>query len=266
LSSCPFKRHNVANGDPTFSRIKVLVVDDEPLARRNVVLLLREDPDIAEVTECSSGAEAIEAVRRAEPDLMFLDVQMPECDGFDVLELLGGAQPRAIVFVTAHDEHALRAFDAGALDYLMKPFDDSRFRRALTRAKERLSLGHQQPRSVVDRLVVKSLGRAIFLKAADIDWIQAASYYACLHVGRDTHILRRTLAELEVDLGADRFIRIHRSVIVNVDRVRGLELDKGGDYEVVLDGEIRLRISRRYRKLLQDRMAAMTRGARQISN
>jgi two-component system, LytTR family, response regulator len=253
----------VARGDQTTSGIKVLVVDDESLARRNVVLLLGEDPDIADVAECSSGAEAIEAVRRSKPDLMFLDVQMPECDGFDVLELLGGQQPRATVFVTAHDEYALRAFEAGALDYLMKPFDDARFRRTLARAKERLSLVTPQQRRFVDRLVVKSRGRAVFLNTKDIDWIEAASYYACLHVGRDTHILRRTLAELEEDLDADRFIRIHRSVIANLERVRGLELDKGGDYELVLDGDIRLRVSRRHRKLLQDRMAAMSRGATQ---
>ena len=251
----------MAHDGPTASGIKVLVVDDEPLARRNVVLLLREDPDIAEVVECSSGAEAIDAVRRAEPDLMFLDVQMPECDGFDVLELLGGQQPRATVFVTAHDEYALRAFEAGALDYLMKPFDDVRFRRALARAKERLSLVAPRPRRFVDRLMVKSRGRVVFLNTTDIDLIEAASYYACLHVGGDIHILRRTLAELEEDLDADTFIRIHRSAIVNLERVRGLEIDKGGDYELVLDREIRLRVSRRYRKLLQDRMAAMSRGA-----
>ena len=255
----------MSHGDPTTSGMKVLVVDDEPLARRNIVLLLREDLDVAEVAECGSGAEAIEAVRRTEPDLMFLDVEMPECDGFDVLELLGGQQPRAIVFVTAHDEYALRAFEAGALDYLMKPFDGARFHRTLARAKERLSLVAAQPRRLVDKLVVKSRGRAIFLNTTDIDWIEAASYYACLHVGRATHILRRTLAELEEDLGAGNFIRIHRSIIVNLERVRGLELDKGGDYELVLDGEIRLRVSRRYRKPLQDRMAAMCGRARQLS-
>jgi two-component system, LytTR family, response regulator len=249
----------VAVEDPRPGGIRVLVVDDEPLARRNLVLLLRDDPDIAAVEECGSGAEAVEAVRRAPPDLMFLDVQMPECDGFDVLELLGGGQPRATVFVTAYDEYALRAFEAGALDYLMKPFDDARFRRALDRAKDRLAHVAPQPRRFVERLVVKSRGRAVFLNAADIDWIEADSYYACLHVGRDTHILRRTLAELEADLDPDRFLRIHRSAIVNLERIQRLEIETGGDYEVLLEGGARQRVSRRHLKRLQDRMAAMSR-------
>ena len=249
----------MATGDAAFSKLKVLVVDDEPLARRNIILLLREDPDIGEIKECSSGAEAIEVARCTDTDIMFLDVQMPECDGFDVLEMLGGAQPRATVFVTAHDEYALRAFEAGALDYLLKPFDDARFRRALARAKERLHSNAQKPRATVDRLVVKSLGRAVFLKVREIDWIEAASYYACVHVGGDTHILRRTMVELEAELGIDTFIRIHRSVIVNLERVCSLQVDKSGDHEVVLDSKIRLRVSRRYRKLLQDRMSAMSR-------
>jgi len=236
------------------SRIRALVVDDEPLARRNVTLLLRRDADIAAIAECSSGLEAIEQIRKSKPDLLFLDVQMPECDGFDVLELLGNDLPPAVVFVTAYDEYALRAFDAGALDYLLKPFDDARFGRALTRAKSRLA-HHPPPKPrAAERLVVRSQGRVQFLNAADIDWIEAAGYYACLHVGSDTHVLRRSLSELEQDLGDEKFIRIHRSIIVNLDRVRGLELQSGGDYEVLLSSSVRLRLSRRYRKRLQDRM------------
>lgn len=236
------------------SGIRALVVDDEPLARRNVTLLLRRDTDIVAIAECSSGLEAIEEIRKSKPHLVFLDVQMPECDGFDVLELLGSDLPPAVVFVTAYDEYALRAFDAGALDYLLKPFDDARFVRALTRAKSRLA-HHPPPKArSAERLVVRSQGRVLFLNAADIDWIEAAGYYACLHVGGDTHVLRRSLAELEQDLGDERFIRIHRSIIVNLDRVRGLELQSGGDYELVLESDVRLRLSRRYRKRLQDRM------------
>ena len=181
--------------------IRALVVDDEALARRNVTVLLRADADIAEVVECGSGVEAIDAIRRSKPDLVFLDVQMPECDGFDVLEMLGAELPRAVIFVTAHDEYALRAFEAGALDYLLKPFDDARFSRALRRAKEKLAHYAPLQPQPAQRLVVRSPGQLLFLNVADIDWIEAASYYACLHVGGDTHIIRRTLSELERELG-----------------------------------------------------------------
>jgi two-component system LytT family response regulator len=234
--------------------MRALVVDDEALARRNVTLLLRRDADIGKIVECSSGLEAIEEIRKSRPELLFLDVQMPECDGFDVLELLGSDLPPAVVFVTAYDEYALRAFDAGALDYLLKPFDDARFGRALSRAKERLVHYLTSKPRAAERLVVRSQGRMLFLSPADIDWVEAAGYYACLHVGSDTHVLRRSLSELEHDLGDDKFIRIHRSIIVNLDRVRGLELQPGGDYELVLRSNVRLRLSRRYRKRLQDRL------------
>jgi two-component system, LytTR family, response regulator len=236
--------------------IRVLVVDDEPLARRNVTVLLRDDPEIESIEECGSGAEAIQAIRRRKPDLVFLDVQMPECGGFDVLELLGADMPRTVIFVTAYDEYALRAFEAGALDYLLKPFDDARFHRALHRAKDRLAhygpLGPSQPK----RLVVRSPGRLLFVNVSDIDWIEAASYYACLHVGRETHVIRRTLSELERDLGEDAFVRIHRSIIVNLERIEGLELQSGGEYEVVLKSKVRLKLSRRFRKRLQERIGA----------
>jgi len=239
--------------------IRALVVDDEALARRNLTLLLRRDADIESIAECSSGPDAIHQIRKSKPDLLFLDVQMPECDGFDVLELLGGELPAAIIFVTAYDEYALRAFEAGALDYLLKPFDDARFVRALNRAKEKLA--HYLPAKprAAERLVVRSQGQVLFLDVTDIDWIEAAGYYACLHVGSDTHILRRTLAELEQDLGEEKFIRIHRSIIVNRDRIRGMELQAGGEYEVVLRSRERLRLSRRYRKRFQERMAALGR-------
>src|SRR5215472_16213965 len=240
------------------SPIEALVVDDESLARRNLTVLLRRDPDIGSVAECASGLEAVEEIRKSKPDLVFLDVQMPECGGFDVLELLGSDLPPTIIFVTAYDEYALRAFEAGALDYLLKPFDDARFGRALNRAKERLA--HYlpaQPRAA-QRLIVRNQGQVLFLSVADIDWIEAAGYYACVHVGSDTHILRRSLSELEQDLGGEQFIRIHRSVVVNLERVRGLELQPGGDYEVVLRSKVRLRLSRRYRKRLEHRMTAMS--------
>jgi len=237
--------------------IRTLVVDDEPLARRNLTLLLQKDPDIGPIIECDSGATAVAEVQRSKPDLMFLDVQMPECGGFDVLELLGADLPQTIIFVTAYDEYALRAFEAGALDYLLKPFDDARFERALVRAKDKIARYSPTPRQALQRLIVKSLGKLLFVNVADIDWIEADSYYARLHVGRDTHLIRRTLAELEGDLGAETFVRVHRSTIVNLERIRGLELQSAGEYEVLLHSGARLRLSRRYKKGLQDRLADM---------
>ena len=238
--------------------IRALVVDDEPLARSNLTVLLRADPGVASVAECGSGLEAIDAIRQSKPDLLFLDVQMPECGGFDVLELLGNELPPTIIFVTAYDEYALRAFEAGALDYLLKPFDDARFLRALNRAKDRLAHhAPAQPRPA-ERLVVKSRGQLLFLNVTDIDWIEAAGYYAGVHVGSATHIIRRTLSELERDLGDERFIRIHRSTIVNLERIRGLELQNGGEYEVCLKSGVRLSLSRRFRKRLQERLHAMS--------
>jgi two-component system, LytTR family, response regulator len=234
--------------------IRALVVDDEALARRNLTVLLSRDPDIGPVAECESGLGAIEAIRKSKPDLVFLDVQMPECGGFDVLELLGSELPPTIIFVTAYDEYALRAFEAGALDYLLKPFDDARFGRTLKRAKERLA--HlRPPQRASERLVVRNQGQVLFLSPSDIDWIEAADYYACVHVGSDTHILRRSLSELEKDLGDETFIRIHRSIVVNIERIRGLELQANGEYAAVLKSGVRLRLSRRYRKNLMQRAA-----------
>lgn len=234
------------------SKIRTIIVDDEPLARSNLSVLLRLDSEIEIVAECGSGAEALTEIRTAKTDLVFLDVQMPECDGFDVLELLGQRLPSAIVFVTAYDQYALRAFDAGALDYLLKPFDNARFARALDRAKQRLSR-IDLPRKL-DRLAVKGSGEVVFVKISEIDWIEAADYYACLHVGPKTLLLRRSLAELEQELNENMFCRIHRSTIVNLDRVLGLELNEEGEYEVRLDRGMRLRLSRRYRKLLESRL------------
>jgi two-component system, LytTR family, response regulator len=237
-------------------KLHALVVDDEPLARRNVIVLLTRDPDIGIVGECGSGTEAIEAIRSSRPDLVFLDVQMPECDGFDVLELLGGDLPPAIVFVTAHDEYALRAFEAGALDYLMKPFSNARLELALGRAKERLANQAQRRPRAPDRLIVKSAAQVLFVRVADIDWIEAANYYACLHVGATTHILRRSLSVLEQELKGGSFCRIHRSTIVNLDRVNGLEMMDDGEYAVLLKSGARLRASRRFRRDLRKRLGS----------
>jgi len=235
-------------------RIRALVVDDEPLARSNLTVLLRLDPEIEVVRECGSGVEAVAEIRGSKPDLVFLDVQMPECDGFDVLEMLGGDLPPAVVFVTAYDQYALRAFEAGALDYLLKPFDNPRFDLALVRAKDRIAHDRNPPRTL-ERFVVKSAGQVSFLKASQIDWIEAADYYSCLHVGARTHLLRRSMAELEAELDRTVFCRIHRSTIVRLDRVRGMKLNESGEYDVVLEDGTKLRLSRRYRKELQSRLS-----------
>lgn len=234
-------------------KIRTLIVDDEPLARSNVSVLLRGDPKIEIVGECGSGAEAVAEIRRTRPDLVFLDVQMPECDGFDVIELLGRDLPPAVIFVTAYDQYALRAFEAGALDYILKPFDNARFERALERAKQRISRANHQAKNP-DRLIVKSVGEVAFVKISEIDWIEAADYYASLHVGARTYLLRRSMAELEQEFDPNVFCRIHRSAIVKLDRVRSLKLSEDGEYDVLLENGAKLRMSRRYRKQLQARL------------
>ena len=243
-----------------FVGIRTLVVDDEPLARSNLAVLLRMDPEIGSVAECGSGAEALGEMRVARPDLLFLDVQMPECDGFDVLEMLGKDLPAAIVFVTAYDQYALRAFEAGALDYLLKPFDNARFALALSRAKERIRLGRGRGQKL-ERVAIKNSGEVCFVKISDIDWVEAADYYSCVHVGTRSHLLRRSMAELEEDLDPDVFCRVHRSAIVNLDRVRGLRPGADGESEVHLEGGTRVRVSRRYRKQLLARMGVRHRAA-----
>jgi two-component system LytT family response regulator len=230
-----------------------MVVDDEPLARSNLAVLLRRDPQIAIVGECGSGVDAPEEIRRAKPDLLFLDVQMPECDGFDVLTLLGSQVPPAIVLVTAYDQHALRAFETGALDYLLKPFNTSRFELALDRAKQKIAGARGIPPKLA-RLIVKSAGEVAFVNLSEIDWIEAADYYAALHVGAKTHLLRRSISELEQDLDGELFCRIHRSTIVNLERVQALKPGEDGEYRVMIHDGTQLRLSRRYRKQVQCRL------------
>jgi two-component system, LytTR family, response regulator len=232
-------------------KIQALIVDDEALARSNVRVLLSRDSQIQVLGECDCGVAAITEIRRLRPQLVFLDVQMPECDGFEVLEQLGGGAPPAIIFVTAYDEYALRAFAAGALDYLLKPFDDARFYLALERAKRTLT-------SIVSpaaqRLVIKEGNQVVFVKTADIDWIEAADYYACVHVGSKVHLLRRSLSDLEKELDSRGFSRIHRTAIVNLERIHRLALSDNGDYQVVLETGKVLRLSRRFRRQLQTRL------------
>ena len=232
-------------------RLRVLVVDDEPQARSNLRVLLTADAGIESVSECGGGAEAVAVIRSADPDLVFLDVQMPEMDGFDVIETLGAEAP-VVVFVTAYDEHAVRAFDAGALDYLLKPFDNQRFALALARARKRIA-ANRAASGVSPPVAVKELGRIVYVDQRDIEWIEAADYYVCVHASEKSHLLRRTMAELERELDNGLFCRVHRSAIVNVLRVRSLELGDS-DGSVVLKSGTRLPLSRRYRKQVQTRL------------
>ena len=235
------------------TRIRALVVDDEPLARANILHLLRASDDVEIIGECDSATAALDAIRTQKPDLAFLDVRMPEYDGFDILEMLGADAPPAVVFVTAYDQYALKAFETGALDYLLKPFNNARFTRALERAKARIALRQHGP-AKIDRLTIKNAGCVVFLPVTDIDWIEAADYYASLHVGPKVHLLRRSMNDLESDLDPAQFCRIHRSTIVNLDRVRELRFDSDAEYELVLADGTKLRLSRRYRKDLQTRL------------
>jgi len=231
------------------SALRVAIVDDEPLARSNLMALLAEDPAVDVVALCGSAEEAIAALPECKPDLVFLDIEMPECDGFTLLERLGSAPEFAIVFVTAHHRFALKAFEVGALDYILKPFDDARFVAVLARVKARLA-GPGMNR----RFLVKNAGTLDVVKFADIDWIEASDYYSTLHAGSRSHMLRRSLTELDGLLAAHGFRRIHRSAIVNLDRIAALDLRADGEYEAVLRTGQRLRISRSYRKAILDQL------------
>jgi len=233
-------------------KLRALVVDDEPIARRTVTNLIGRDPDMEIVAECASGAEAVVAIDRIQPDVVFLDIRMPECDGFEVLERLGPRLCCEIVFITAYDAYAIQAFEAGALDYVLKPFDDARFQRTMQRLKARLSPGRP---SSERRLFIRGTGQISLVPIADIDWIEAADYYASIHAAGHTHLIRRSLAQLEGELDPSSFCRIHRSTIVNLRRVRHVEMSDGGEYDVVLEPGTRLRVSRRYREHLHRRLA-----------
>ena len=245
-------------------RVRVLVVDDEALARERIRTLLHEDGGVEIVGECASGEEAVQAIRQQRPDLLFLDVQMPRLDGFGVLERVGSENLPTTVFVTAFEEYAVRAFEAMALDYLLKPFTRERFRTALQRAvtrvqEERAGSFRQQLEGLLDnysrphlqRLVIKSAGRIHFLNVSEIDWIEAQGNYACLHAGRDSHLLRRSLKKLSEQLDPAVFLRIHRSTIVNLDRVLELQSQFHGEYEVVLKDGTRLTSSRGLKERLE---------------
>ena len=255
------------------ARIRVLVADDEPLARERLRMLLTQEDWVEVVAECQNGTDAIRAIEELKPDLVFLDVQMPDATGFDVIESIGAARMPAVIFVTAYDRYALRAFDVRALDYLLKPFDRERFRQAITRAREQLQhqthrdlerrlieLVHdlREPHHKVDRLVVKSGGRVFFVRTDEIDWIEAAGNYVKLHVGTESHLLRDTMTAIEAQLDPDIFFRIHRCHIVNIERVQELQPWFNGEYVVCLRSGARLTLSRGYREKLQQRLGFLT--------
>ncbi len=254
-------------------KIKTLIVDDEPVARKNLRALLKDDPDIEIIGECGSGTEAVRFIRQHPPDLLFLDIQMPEMNGFEVLEETGVEPIAAIIFVTAFDRYALRAFDVHALDYLLKPFDDDRFELALRRAKSQIEqrdagelskklfalledhgerrTKEAEEKSYTEKFLIKSSSRVFFLKAEEIDWIEASDYYVTLHAGRQSHLLRETMSELESKLDPEKFLRIHRSTIVNLCRIKQVESQPGGNYAVILKDGAQLKLSRSRRKKLE---------------
>ena len=255
--------------------LTALIVDDEELARRGIRSRLERAGDITVAQECANGREAVEAIRELSPDLVFLDVQMPGLDGFDVIDAIGTERMPTVIFVTAYDQHALRAFDVHALDYLLKPLDEERFHQALDRARERMSerdasaFGdrlaallaevdpeRETPESAesggTDRFVVKSSGRVTFVDADDIHWIEAAGDYVRLHTAEKTHLLRETMSGMDDRLDADRFLRIHRSTIVNTERIDELRPYGNSEYIVVLEDGTERKLSRTYRDDLSD--------------
>ena len=246
-------------------KIRTLIVDDESLARDRLRQLLQNEPEIEIIGECADGHEAVAAIQKTPPDLLFLDIQMPELDGFGVLAALGTGPMPVIVFVTAFDRFAVKAFEVHAVDYLLKPFDRERFQKALRRAIEQVKnrdaaalqqrqssvLAELPPSKITDRVAVKSGGHVVWVKLEEIDWIGSADNYAELHVGAKSHLLRETLGALETRLPPEKFVRISRSAIVNAHRIKELHrLFYGGCELVLLDGT-RLTLSRRYRDKLQ---------------
>lgn len=246
-------------------KIRAMIVDDEPLARKRIHLFLRDEPDWEIVGECAGGTEAIEQIARHNPDLLFLDVQMPEVNGFDVLRALPANRWPLVVFVTAYNQHAVEAFEVHALDYLLKPFKLARFRQALQRARQKLLaqdakgqnerfrewLLAQEQAVYPSRLTVKSGEHTEFVEVDKVDYIEAAGNYAILHVGATNHVLRETLANLEAKLAPRRFLRVNRSAIVNLDRIKAVQPATRGEHVIVLKNGRELPLTRGVREVQQ---------------
>lgn len=251
-------------------KIRTLVADDEPIARARVVSLLKGEADIEVVRECATGEEARTAIEQERLDLLFLDIQMPEMSGMELARTIRANGMPAVVFVTAYDQYALRAFEVHALDYLLKPFSSDRFRAALGHAREHLAKRRGSPEPIAtsapgtahdapasgrrNRLMVKSGGRIHFVRTADIDWCEAAGNYVRMHVGQQEHLVRDTMGHLESQLDGQQFMRIHRSTIVNVDRIQEMQSSFNGEYVVLLRNGTRLTLSRGYRDAIQTRL------------
>jgi two-component system LytT family response regulator len=246
--------------------LTVLIVDDEPLAREGLRLLLSKDQEISSIREARDGREALAAMRESSPDLLFLDVQMPEMDGFEVVRNIGAERMPPVVFVTAHDQYAIQAFEVNALDYLLKPVIEERFIKALARAKGRIGSSAiadssrqiisllenlASPRSYVKRLAARSAGKTVLVDVEDVEWFEAAENYVEVHVGRATHLLHVTMNTLEESLDPERFIRIHRSIIVDVSRIKNLQPDAHGEYVITLQDGVRLQSGRTYSSRLR---------------
>jgi two-component system LytT family response regulator len=247
--------------------VRTLIVDDEPLSRERLRTLLADEADVEVVGECGDGCQAVVAIEELKPDLVFLDVQVPNLDGFRILESVGAERIPAVVFVTAFDHYALRAFDVRAVDYVLKPFGRERLQKALAHARTQITrekstdisgqlvalLEEIRPqKSYLKRIMVKSSGRLYFLRTADIDWVEASGNYVRLHVGPESHLVRETMNALEAKLDPERFIRIHRSTIVNIERIKELQPWFHGDYVVILRDERQLTLSSSYRDKLDE--------------
>lgn len=238
--------------------IETLIVDDERLARQRLRRMLETQPDIALVGECASGKEAADFLDRQPVDLMFLDIQMPEMDGFTLLESRISSRNPMVVFVTAYDAHAVRAFEVNALDYLLKPFDEDRIDKCLQRVRSHheVQKTSSPTRSRPNRIAVRSSGKVFFVKMEDIDWVEAADNYIVLHLGHETHILRETMNSITGRLDPEKFIRVHRSRIVNVERIKELQPWFHGEYLIVLSDGTQITLSRTYREKLMEFMAS----------
>jgi two-component system LytT family response regulator len=246
--------------------IRTLIVDDESLARERIREMLEADPEIEAVGDCANGKEAIEAIATLKPDLIFLDVEMPGIDGFEVLESLDPGRLPVVIFVTAYDQYAVRAFEIYALDYLLKPFDRERFEKSVTRAKEQLlktndtmserilsALEQIKTRPVhLERLVIKMNGHVFFIKAEEIDWLEAEGNYVRVHAGKESYLLRDTITALEAQLDPKQFLRVHRSAIVNIDRIQELQPWFHGEYRIIMREGVQLTLSRSYREKLHE--------------
>ena len=246
-------------------KIRALIIDDEPLARQRILMFLRDEPDVEVAGECVNGAEAIRQIEQQKPDLVFLDVQMPLVGGFEVLRALPADRWPLVIFVTAYNQHALEAFEVHALDYLLKPFKLVRFRQALQRARQQLAahdttgqnesfqkwLQEQAETAYPSRLTVKSGEQTEFVEVREVDCIEAAGNYALLHTGAKTHILRDTLANLEARLSPKRFLRVSRSAIVNLDRVKAVQPTTRGEHVVLLKNGKEFTLTRGVREIRQ---------------